>query len=739
MSEGSGHRQHARLFLEGREVPFVSASITAQINQPCTAYIDLVPLQKIKFIRPKTQVHIFVRDDNTFGDAGYYLAFEGEVVGRGYVKRVDSRSVQITAMDYTSYLDDAKAFFMNALFAASRPASTVTNGAPPPGTNAKAAAGKVIPTDSTSGSYFIQVLTSKKDKSGKIDLIAGIVEVIKRLALVNEFYRAAYERLRISDRFRAYAYSKLGSVLSGIRSDIFFQSFAGANGGMESIYSLLSNILGLLFHEMNSLPFPGKGLNEKGPASLSQYHIVPDSYTLPPPKCNVLFPSQIIGFNFNDDFRAQPTRYLFRGSYVMPAKDKEGGANTMMYPTQAYPTSFSDYMFRKKTVDTTEGQSLLGPSAIIKSADGRSYANVMYGDKKKDKAVGGTAIHPVLRDADFLTNEESIRGIVLAEDTYAPNFTALKRGSTPDSRNSFFQVLGQYMFFKKRFGARQCSADVLFNPNIALGYNALFLDDGDIGQSFVAKVQSITHVITNSGFSTQLGIAYGRDFDEVDMLTGKLGDPPLPPWLDSSVFGKEDSADFTQETEFLKSRGLLTDEERDFRERLLKTEVGKNGKPTRGPQKPYSYKNLSKYYNYMLGSEAITGFKESVNSTTGKKTLIALATTRGAVNYIVSQYKNSSNRPGGREAFVRNYTKRLFISMEEAFSYLGASTNSYGERGELIIPQEFAFFSSDQKVTGNLKGRFDGTGFSDENILLVRREIIDAYVKLLRERRNFRG
>jgi hypothetical protein len=733
MSKGTGSRQHARLFLEGREVPFVSASIVAQTGQPCTAYIDLVPLQKIKFIRPKTQVHIFVRDDNTFGNADYYLAFEGEVVGRGYSKRVDRRSVQISAMDYSSYFEDAKAYFMNAKFAASRPAATVSNGEPNPYTVGKAAGIKVVPTDTTSGSYFIQVLTSKKDKNGRTDLIAGVIEVLKRLATVNEFYKAAYERLRITDRLRGYNFSKLSSVLFGIRTDIFFESLEGANGGIESIYSLLTQILGMVFHEFNSIPFPGKGLNESGPASLSQFQIIPDSYTVAPPKCNVLFPSQIIGFSFNDDFKAQPTRYTFRPSYVLPAKE---GARTMSYATYAYPASFSDYMFGQKTVDTTEGQSLLGPSAIIKSADGKSYANIFYGNKK-DKAVG-TAAHPVLRDADFLTNEESIRGIVWNMDTYAPNVTALKRAATGAVRGDFFKAVGAYMFFKKRFGSRQCSADILFNPNIALGYNALFLDDSDAGQSFIAKVQSITHIITNNGFSTQLGIAYGRDFDEVDALTGKMGDPPTPPWLDPAVFGTESPDDFKEETAFLKSRGLLNPEELSFRERLLKSEPAKNGKPARGPQKPVSYKNTSKYYKHMLGCEAVTGFTESQGDD-GKKIKIALATVRGAVTYLVDQFNKSSQRPGGREEFVRNYTKRMFVTMQEAFGYLGASTNSYGDKGALVVPPEFAFFSADSSIEGALKGRFDGKGFSDENILLVRREIIDAYVKLLKERRNFRG
>lgn len=732
MSEGKGVRQHVRLFLEGREVPFISASISSVVGQPCVANIDLVPLQKIKFIRPKTQVHIFVRDENIFGDKNLYLAFEGEVSGRGFSKRQDNRAVRITAMDYSTYWEDAKAYFLNAAAAVGKASETVSNGEPPPAQVAKALAGKVVPTDTTAESFLIRTLTSQRDSDGNVDLVLGVTEVLRKLGIVNEFYRAAYERLRVTDRMRAYNFSKLGKFLAGINTDIFLASFAGSNGGIESVQVLLNKILGFVFHEIVCLPFPGKGLDETS-AGVAQFLFIPDAYTIPPPKCNVLFPNQIIGFSFDDDFRSQPTRYAFRPSFVLPAQDS---TKTMTYPMQFYPTAFSDFMFGKKTVDTSEGQSLLGPSAIIKSADGKTYANIAYGNKK-DKAVG-TSAHPVLREADFLTNEESIRGIYLAMEAYSPNYTALQRAATSTTRSTFFKDVGAYLFFKKRFAARQCSADIRFNPNIVPGFNALFLDDSDAGQSFIAKVQSVTHILTNAGCATQLGIAYGRDFDEVDALTGQLGDPPVPPWVDADVFGKPDAADFKEETDFLKKQGVLSQEESLFRDRLLKDQPAKDGRPARAAQVPQSYKNLSDFYSTLIGCDAITGFTESITSGT-KKTTVALATTRGTVDYLVDRFKKTDGKPKAREVFVRNYTKRLFITIQEAFSFLGASTNSIDEKNVPIIPDEFAMFSADKTVTGALKGRFDGTGFSDENVLKIRREIIDAYVALLKSRRNFRG
>ena len=92
-SSTHGGRQKIRVFLEGREVPVTSAAVVFRMNMPAMANIELVPLNVIKFIKPRTQVHIFVRDARTFGDNNFYLCFEGEVMGRTMVKKHNGASL----------------------------------------------------------------------------------------------------------------------------------------------------------------------------------------------------------------------------------------------------------------------------------------------------------------------------------------------------------------------------------------------------------------------------------------------------------------------------------------------------------------------------------------------------------------------------------------------------------------------------------------------------------------------
>ena len=717
MSRGLTSRQHCRLFLEGREVPFQTAMIHSKIGEPTVANIDLVPFPIIKYIRPRTQVHVFVKDTLTFGDARYYLAFEGEVSGRSFRKAQDNRSVGVSAMDYTSYLEDSKNYYMNPNFLVGKVGDTVTLGAPPPDQTVKAEAGKVVNTPASSNTPMANILLSQLDSNGNVDLTAGIVQAVEQLGFSNAFNNLAYSRLRILDRFASYDASELGKFLSTIKLDDFMQCFMGQMGGEESTREVLTRVLALVFHDLVSIPFPSLVPGDTTSTfALSQFLVVPDAFTIPPPKCNVFFPNQIIDYQFNEDFRSTPTRYSARFGFVFPTANSVA---TPTYPVQYYPPSFSDYMFGKHTITPAQGMSLQGPSALINYPNGNSFASVFFGSKAATSAVGvASPVWLTLRESDFMTNEESIRGIFLAQDTFTPNYAALVRGASGPALTSFLNSVGTYQYFRKRYGSRACGAQVRFNPFVVPGFNGLFLDSSEADQSFIAKIQSVTHTLTNYGGNTQVELGYGRDYDETDYLTGNIGDPPVPPWLDPDTFGNTNTSDFAKETTYLKGVKAIDQDEQAFRAALIKSK-----------QPVVSYVNLSNFYQPLLGVDAITG----------SPTSMFLSTMRGATQYLLSQFTNLDGNIQAQEELVRSYVMRPMIDMPTAFEYLGASTNSFNTKGQPAIPDEWATFSSDSRITTKLADRFDGIGFADQGVLQVRRAIIDKYRAQLQARRVLRG
>lgn len=745
----SSGRQKMRVFLEGREVPSVVATFTAAEDQPNMCTVELPPLSIIKFIRPRTQLHVFARDPFTFGDNDYHLAFEGEVMGRTMTKRHDGRSFMITAYDYSNYWDDAHAYIMNPQFVTGKLTTQVSQGDVTPQQQAKAKAEAVIDAPANATSAIIKIM-AQQDGQGSYDLVTGILNVVAKIAYVNEFYRAAWERLRITDRMISYPSGNLGPFLKNLGVEDFLSSFNGMCGGDYSLRQLLMNVLSLIFHTSISVPFPSflkiKTGSREG-YGIVQFLFVPDGYTLPPPKCNVIFPNQQSSFTFDEDFRAAPTRYGFRAGYPLYSGVDSTDQTT---PIQYYPTCFSDYMMNAKnngnaiTASAAEIASALGPSTITKSSDGRTYSNIFYGQPAKANAVN-TSFSTTLKESDYLSNEEALKGIYYQTDVLLPAYSALFRygttvapnangvptptvGTTPDARNAFTREVGKYLFYKKRYESRNVSSSIMFHPFLVPGFNCLLIDDSDAGQSVIAKLKSVTHRMAHDGWTTQIALNLGRDFDEIDFLSGGLGEPPLPAWFDPTIFGQTDAAGlafFKQETTYLADNSVkaITPTEAAYRNKYVLN--------------PTTYPNLSKFYQATIGCDAITKVGPAPQS--GSKTPQEVyVTTRGATQAILAKYKGKLKKDGkNRDAYVRSFINRPVATMTQAFNFLGASApqTPTSTSGGKQFPDSFATVQA--LNTQPLPYRFDGGGsggvsYSDQTAIALRRQIIDAYQALLK-------
>lgn len=723
----AGSRQNVRLFIEGQEVPFQNASITSQEGEATAAAIYLVPLSGIKEIKARTQVHIFVQDTKSFPDANFYLAFEGEVVGRILGKRQDSRVFGIMAVDYSSYWEDAKTYVVSPNFVLGKVEDVVTFQDAPINQQIKALGGVAFQTSATSNTRSIEIMLA----SGNKDLAKGVVSVVNKVATANQFYAAAFQRLNITQRINLFSGGNLQAFLQELQIEGWLQDFVGKFGGISSLRDMLYGVMNLVFHTFISVPFPAKIPSKTTPGTntLSQFLFVPDAYTLPAPMCNVVFPNQQRDYEFKDDFRKAPTRYMFRAS--MPLMSGTG-VTFPQYPSYFFPTSFSDYMFGKHTATQTETDSELGPSTLLTDpVTGNSYADVFY-NNPNTKAVG-TAFGVTLREADYISNEESLKGIYLEMDTFMPSYTALVKGASAAARTSFIQAVGTYLFYKKRFSARQTSVDLLFNPYLVPGFNGLFLDDSEAGQSFQAKIQSLVHTLSNDGCSTSVSLAYGRDFDEVDDVTGGSGDPPVAPWFDPTIFGivDTDNTYFDQETQYLVKLGAMDKEEADAR--------GDIDNPTVFP-------NLNKFYQALLGVNSVTNY--TAPSGTPSKNASpqpVLVSTWGATEWLLYQYEQVMDNPDAVDAKVRQLTARPMMNILEAFNFIRAQPAGYNGNVRFQLPIEFASFVAITKSnlpkgqSIDLPGRFDGTGYSDQAAIALRRSILPDYIQLLKTQVGFRG
>ena len=130
---GVGKPLHLRLFLEGQEVPVVSAQVQFGLWAPATAAIQIVPIDEGLEFKARTMVHLFyleepkssikageVRRENitlglngAMGDSAYKLFFAGEIAGFSFVKTPMSRAIVLQCMDFSSYWDSVQATMMD--------------------------------------------------------------------------------------------------------------------------------------------------------------------------------------------------------------------------------------------------------------------------------------------------------------------------------------------------------------------------------------------------------------------------------------------------------------------------------------------------------------------------------------------------------------------------------------------------------------------------------------------------
>lgn len=117
MSKAVAKPLSLRCFLEGEEIPVISAQVSINTNGAAVSSIQVIPLDEATQLKPRTMVHLFflevapvIKVDGNTGKsvsqlADYKLLFSGEVVGFQYAIQPNARSVVLQCLDFSSYYD----------------------------------------------------------------------------------------------------------------------------------------------------------------------------------------------------------------------------------------------------------------------------------------------------------------------------------------------------------------------------------------------------------------------------------------------------------------------------------------------------------------------------------------------------------------------------------------------------------------------------------------------------------
>ncbi|NDC22654.1 MAG: hypothetical protein EBZ49_00765 [Proteobacteria bacterium] len=683
----TGRPLSAKLFLEGIEVPFTGATITTTVGQAGIAYIDVVPHATINNIKPRTMAHIFVRDVNNEKEGfPYVLAFEGEVFGYSFNKTPSGRSMSLSCIDFSSYWDNVVTYFFNAQQTMGKSAEEIqVSGLDQ--ADARKSQTKIIPVTNARSSYFIQVINKVLSKPGT-DFLDGFVGVIKDISSTNSFYQLASKRLRIEDRIVLHSSKSLSKLLRQQEAIEWFSSVIGRTTGYQTLRNVILDLLGLIYHDTTSIPFPavvdskisGATLTKNGKPkdTIGEFVFKPNLFMMPPPICNTFFPDEYSSFTFSRNFLQEPTRLIYK-----PEVPVFGGSSVAMIHKYE-PESFSNFMAPNKNLTNLSGEGdVQVPPA---------YKAVKFGDPEAKFPQTGLGKK---REQHFLTNEELMKGILMAQEGMVPAASQFRSAMSEIGKNNYLQGIAKYLFYKKRYQGRQLEITSHLKLSVVPGFPVLIVDDSDASQTVVAYCNSVTHrIYATQGGYTNTSLSYARTVEEQDASSGKANEPLIPPWFAEEIFG---------------SRGV--------------PKASPAAKGTRKKQEQKAAKAgsqniipdaISKFYATLLGKSG----SDCITTNTKTSTLLAASLV------LVEDYKKQRQiGPQAVHSFIDQKTRRRYVTMKEAFGFLGATTNAE----DLSLP--FLEFSG----AGIL-----GSG-EDKTPISKKRAVVLAYRDALKKNRGFRG
>jgi len=296
---GSAQQLKLRLFLEGVEVPVISASVQAAPNSPAVCSIQIPPLPEGTRFLPRTLVHLYFLDfyeaqspliskrgpsigaknqnnptayeqsliaaksnglDSEADDVTnhrYKLLFGGEVVGWQWTKNAVNRSLVLQCQDWSNYWDYAYQWNNTDLFG--------------PGLKAMfSGGGTSLFTDflEDEGQAIIKIIQQPSSQYPKLKgLLGGLIHLLeavggsyyygKQFAGENLFFSLAELRLHITQMITAYEADPTASrLLNADGYDGLFGRTLGGLGQQVSIRQAINALTPIIFHETYPIPTP---------------------------------------------------------------------------------------------------------------------------------------------------------------------------------------------------------------------------------------------------------------------------------------------------------------------------------------------------------------------------------------------------------------------------------------------------------------------------------------------------
>ena len=249
------------------------------------------------------------------------------------------------------------------------------------------------------------------------------------------------------------------------------------------------------------------------PLRLQNYFAKPQLLFGLPPACNVIFPSQIQMYAYDENYATQPTRLYFNDEVLhrLFKAGKSGLDETIMNAlATAYPPEANAANQQRFEDPKQNGKNfLLFPEEFFKGPvmDRRNIPPWLYFLKQHESTATPTTDESPPPAPDPAA----------AADVYAQ-----LQGGNP----TVYELYAEYEFFRERYARRSGSLVLSFNPYVVPGFPMAVFDNRQTRVDIFAYVTTVQQKLSHrGGRSTQVSFAYGRTIQEMfDLLSQEFAE-----------------------------------------------------------------------------------------------------------------------------------------------------------------------------------------------------------------------
>lgn len=567
-SNNRDHNGSFLLYINKIEVPGASVRVKYGVWGIPEATINMAPdpvLQRLG-AEDRVQVQVFFIDDFLLDSSGQEatprLLMEGEIVGWGYQNTKAGRSITFSVVNqmaiftqlfvqFLTNVDDMAAhavdigtittsaptrselvlpysYFTQGLVGTDRirrpfdflyncvknflvPSIPDSPGEPPPGGfNAMPAAQRAVPA----ANFFARwarltnfhnrfVATPTFDEGDGADNIFPILKALQTTSAIDVLSKSLIGQVQNA--------GSLWDMLQTVFQTMFEEIAMIPTAPLVSVDLKTSQVLPTKFTDHKVVddgnktkaatdPIPTK------PNRLVNYFTKPQFIFGLPPTCNVIFPSMVEQYSYDENFATQATRLYFNDEVINRLFNVRGQLDPAILNALAvaYPPEASGFQVAKQSNLKSTGKNfLLFPEEFFKGPvmDRRALPTWLYFLKQAEETKKG--------QQDQKTSPD---------DTPAGTspFSLIK-----DTDPNVYFLYAEYEYFRERFSRRAGAVVCKFNPFVIPGFPGAVFDNRATRMDIFCYITSVEHVMAERSVQTVISYAYGRTFQEMFDLLAK--------------------------------------------------------------------------------------------------------------------------------------------------------------------------------------------------------------------------